>query len=233
MCTSAREDVPIRYGIVGGKDADSQPPRMLDRRRSSSEISADATKVKEYFISVSGRLRAQGITASRVIVTGPAASSIIEYCSDSDSSLIAMATHGWTGIGHENVGSVTEAVLDGAQTPVIVFRLLAEVAAGGDSAHISTLIVGLDDSLRAEGSLNLARLLARELSADMIVERSSGAALRFATPDAIAQAERRTTATLPGLSVDSQGLAEALRVSSGPGRQRLISWNWPASEVVR
>ncbi len=110
-----------------------------------------------------------------------------------------MATHGWTGIGHENVGSVTEAVLDGAQTPVIVFRLLAEVAAGGDSAHISTLIVGLDDSLRAEGSLNLARLLARELSADMIVERSSGAALRFATPDAIAQAGEEDHSYIAGI----------------------------------
>ena len=110
----ARKEVSIRYGVVGGKDAVPESERTIDRGRSPSEMTADAAKAREYLGNVAARLQAQGVKVSRAVVTGPAASSIIERCAESESSLIAMATHGWTGIGHENVGSVTEAVLDGA-----------------------------------------------------------------------------------------------------------------------
>ena len=194
-----RKGVPVRYGVVGGKDAESQPPQILDRRRTPSDMSADTTRVKGYLEAIAARLQAQGLKASHAIVAGTAAESIIEHCSDSDTSLIAMATHGWTGMGHEGLGSVTEAVLDGAQIPVLVVRPLSDVPVAGDLAHISTLIVGLNGSGRVESSLNLAGPLADQLGAKLIVERSSGAAFRFATPEAIAQAEEEHRSYIAGI----------------------------------
>lgn len=76
-----------------------------------------------YLEGVSETLRAAGL--ERVIATaieGNAAATIIDLAQITRDSLIAMSTHGRSGIGRWMLGSVAERVIQHSQSPVLVIR---------------------------------------------------------------------------------------------------------------
>lgn len=70
-------------------------------------------------------LTARGIQAeSRLVVDSSPAAGILRAAEELDVDLIAMATHGRAGIARMLLGSVTDKVLRGAHTPILVCRPL-------------------------------------------------------------------------------------------------------------
>jgi len=69
------------------------------------------------------QLNAEGIKAVWRIVEGDAARSIIEYEKSADIDLVAMASHGRTGLIRTILGSVTDTVLRDGGRPVLVIRV--------------------------------------------------------------------------------------------------------------
>jgi nucleotide-binding universal stress UspA family protein len=67
-------------------------------------------------------LRDRGIAVRSEVLLGQPAEEIIDYAKDQDADLIVMCTHGRSGLGRWIFGSVTEKVLRGAKTPVLVIR---------------------------------------------------------------------------------------------------------------
>jgi nucleotide-binding universal stress UspA family protein len=67
-------------------------------------------------------LRSQGVDAAWAVRHGRAADEILAAADESGADLIAMATHGRTGIGRLLFGSVAEAVLRRAPVPVFMIR---------------------------------------------------------------------------------------------------------------
>ncbi|MBI3988360.1 MAG: universal stress protein [candidate division NC10 bacterium] len=67
-------------------------------------------------------LQAEGFKVEEVVREGDAAEKIIEYAEESDAGLIAMATHGRSGLGRWLLGSVAEKVLRGSDVPVLLYR---------------------------------------------------------------------------------------------------------------
>jgi nucleotide-binding universal stress UspA family protein len=83
---------------------------------------ARKSEANDYLNSVVKALKEKGLNASGEVVLGSPADQIIEYAERSDIDLIAMATHGRSGIGRWVFGSVTDKVLHAGNFAVLVVR---------------------------------------------------------------------------------------------------------------
>ncbi len=86
----------------------------------------------EYLTGVEKRLREKGINARYTIRHGSdAAAEIVDYAETNDVDLIAMSTHGRSGVSRWVFGSVASKVLRGTNKPILLIRPQeAPVAAG-------------------------------------------------------------------------------------------------------
>jgi nucleotide-binding universal stress UspA family protein len=77
---------------------------------------------EEYLAPIAAALQAQGIDVSWQVRRGRAAEEILAAAGEGGVDLIAMATHGRTGLGRLLFGSVAETVLRRAPVPVFMIR---------------------------------------------------------------------------------------------------------------
>lgn len=75
-----------------------------------------------YLGRVADGLRAQGLNVSTTVRSGGVAEAIVEYADSNRIDLIAMCTHGRTGLGRWILGSVAERVLRARCTPLLLVR---------------------------------------------------------------------------------------------------------------
>jgi nucleotide-binding universal stress UspA family protein len=64
----------------------------------------------------------EGLECKRDVRIGAAAASIVEYAKENEMDIIVMGTHGRTGLTRLLMGSVAEAVVRGAECPVITVK---------------------------------------------------------------------------------------------------------------
>jgi nucleotide-binding universal stress UspA family protein len=76
-----------------------------------------------YLSTVAGRLEEQGLDVAAATAMGPVASCIVEYAEDKQVDLIAMCTHGRTGLTRWALGSVADRVLRAGGTPILLVRM--------------------------------------------------------------------------------------------------------------
>jgi nucleotide-binding universal stress UspA family protein len=88
-----------------------------------TEVREDVVKeATDYLSRVRDDLRARGLRVSTVVKEGRASEVIMEYAHTEGVDLIAMSTHGRTGLGRALFGSVAEEVLRGAGKPILLIR---------------------------------------------------------------------------------------------------------------
>jgi nucleotide-binding universal stress UspA family protein len=75
-----------------------------------------------YLDDVCTLLAAEGVTAAPVALAGRAGSSLLTYAAGSNASLIALTTHGRSGLRRVLMGSIAEEILRTAPCPVLVRR---------------------------------------------------------------------------------------------------------------
>ncbi len=75
-----------------------------------------------YLDRVSNRLAEQGVQVSTTVQMGAVAESIVDYAENHQIDLIAMCTHGRTGLGRWILGSVADRVLRAGCIPVLLVR---------------------------------------------------------------------------------------------------------------
>jgi len=85
------------------------------------EVKREGTAL-DYLGKMERGLQARGLSASSELRSGSAAEEIITFADDTDIDLIAMSTHGRSGIGRWVFGSVTDKVLHTGDTPVLTVR---------------------------------------------------------------------------------------------------------------
>lgn len=78
--------------------------------------------LKAYFENLAAGLKKKGIKATTVLTEGAPADMILDYAQLNGIDLIAMSTHGRSGINRWVFGSVTEKVLHSGDTAVLVVR---------------------------------------------------------------------------------------------------------------
>jgi nucleotide-binding universal stress UspA family protein len=79
-------------------------------------------KAETYLADVAGRLGHEGIRVHTAVRYGDAADEIIQHIEDNAVELVAMSTHGRTGLSHLVLGSVAEKVVRHAAVPVLLVR---------------------------------------------------------------------------------------------------------------
>jgi len=77
---------------------------------------------ENYLKSVAERLSGRGVKVIYEVATGDPADKIVEYAKDKGINLIAMSTHGRTGVARWVLGSVADKVLHGARIPILLVR---------------------------------------------------------------------------------------------------------------
>lgn len=96
------------------------------------------------------------------VVDGDVASAIVDTATGENIDLIAMSTHGYSGITHWVLGSVAEKVLSDAQCPVLIVR---------SEQPIRRVLIALDGSTLSELALAPALELAAALNAEATLLR--------------------------------------------------------------
>lgn len=88
--------------------------------KEAAERSMD--EAKAYLASKEGEMRGQGIDAKSVAESGPIVSVILDVAEREHADLIAMASHGRTGLSRVFYGSVAAGVLHKADRPLLLIR---------------------------------------------------------------------------------------------------------------
>ena len=89
------------------------------------------TDALEYLAPLAAELKRRGIRVRTQVRRGEPVEEIVDCAREVDADLIAMTTHGRSGLGRWLFGSVAEAVLREAEIPVFLMRMTeAQVEAG-------------------------------------------------------------------------------------------------------
>jgi nucleotide-binding universal stress UspA family protein len=134
------------------------------------------TLVEDGVRASTGYLRAIATTFPAGNVTcavekGRAEDAIIEKGEADSNLLIAMATHGRSGLNRFLLGSVAEKVLRGSANPLLLIRATEEAKAAGE-APLKSIVVPLDGSELAESVLTGVATMAKELDLEVVLFRA-------------------------------------------------------------
>jgi nucleotide-binding universal stress UspA family protein len=101
------------------------PPQVMEGSRQVivEDVPARLAEAREYLTRVAAELKAKGVRARVEARHGDPVTEIVAAARENDADLIAMTTHGRSGLGRVLFGSVAEAVLRRAEIPVFLMRL--------------------------------------------------------------------------------------------------------------
>lgn len=170
-----KERFRVFVPLDGSKEAESVLPALMPLFRTRpaevvllgvSEGGWEEEAARAYLAEVRRKLMLEGIPPVSRVEQGAPADTILEVAREERADLIAMATHGRSGLRRIFLGSVTEQVLRRTPLPMIVARPETRV---GDWKRI---VVSLDGSAAAESVMSEAGRLARALEAKLTLFRS-------------------------------------------------------------
>ena len=112
-----------------------------------------------------------GVAVRWSVAKGKAADVIIETAAADKATLIAMATHGRSGLNRFLLGSVAEKILCGASNPLLLVRATEGAQTEGE-APFTSIVVPLDGSEIAESVLPSVVELAQRLDCEIVLFRA-------------------------------------------------------------
>ena len=89
---------------------------------SPEQIAAYETKAKTYLNEKAKSLKEAGIDTECVVIVGNPGQTIVDYAEKNDIDLIAIATHGRSGIKRVIFGSVAEYVIKNSRLPILLIK---------------------------------------------------------------------------------------------------------------
>jgi len=119
------------------------------------------TGAKLYLEKISARLQKSGLRIENAVLEGLVAESITEYALSQGVKLIILSSHGRSGLSQWGISSVTQKIIFGAPTSVLIIRAQQPAASESIERQYSRMMVPLDGSRRAENVLPMVTLLAR------------------------------------------------------------------------
>ncbi len=146
----------------------------LDSRGAMVHRDSEAPPVtlQEYLGDIEARLAGAGIgSADHAIVTGVPWTGIVDYAESHAYDLIAMATHGRSGLGRWRAGSTTDRVLHSTELPMLLLRPSGPDGPESGPTELRRAIVPLDGSPLSETSLPTAGALAGKLGLEVALLR--------------------------------------------------------------
>jgi len=193
-------------------------------------LMADAllSAARDYLVQTQEHLRDQGVRARSIVRVGTPAAVILDVAGEERATMIALATHGETGLKRLLAGSVAEAVLKRSPVPVLVIRpfwsyeLLPGRTDGEELRPMRNLLLPMDNTDDAGLLLPPVTELARLFEARVVllhVMKTNG---------------HKPSDPLPGRAEEEAQLARlASRLEDGKVEaQTLIAKGDPAHEIL-
>ncbi|MFC2006866.1 universal stress protein [Chloroflexota bacterium] len=122
LCPSLKVEVVLvrvisdLYHYVAGATEVTPVPYM------DAELKPMKESAASYLSRIGEGLESKGATVKIMVTTGSAAEEIIRIANEINAGLIAMSTHGRTGIARWVLGSVVDRVIRATNVPVLVVR---------------------------------------------------------------------------------------------------------------
>lgn len=115
---------PLDMAMVLLRVLEPVPPMPIEGTRhvTLQDVEARRREAEEYLTPIAAGLRARGVDVTFQVRQGRPDEEILAVARERGADLIAMATHGRTGLGRLLFGSVAEAVLRHATVPVFLIR---------------------------------------------------------------------------------------------------------------
>ena len=177
----AEQVLPYVRTLASGLKIPVELMGVVDMAQFDSHIAAEKGRYLDTLIEDSVRCSREYLTGvaqtfsgakvSFAVENGGAAEVIIAKAGADKETLIAMATHGRSGINRWLLGSVAEKVLRGSANPLLLVRAKAETKAAG-AATLKSIVVPLDGSELAEGVLPAVLEIAKKLNMEIVLFRA-------------------------------------------------------------
>ena len=140
-----------------------------DKRDVESLIAHTCRSSAAFLERISGTF--PGVSVTCTVEKGRPGEVVIDKAATDTGTLIAMATHGRSGIDRWLLGSVAEKVLRGTKNPLLLVRAAAAGQSDGE-AILERVIVPLDGSPLAEKALPHAMVLAKTMDLEVMLLRA-------------------------------------------------------------
>ena len=178
---TAERVLPFARVLAGTLKIPIELLEVVDVSAVSAHIAADKARYLDALIEEGERASREhlkevavefpGIKVSCTVERGNPAEVIIERSAADKGTLIAMATHGRSGVTRWMMGSVAEKVLRGSESPMFLIRADEDAKADG-GAMIKSIVVPLDCSELAESVLPTVVEIAKSLDLDVVLCRA-------------------------------------------------------------
>ncbi|HEX9839299.1 MAG TPA: universal stress protein [Anaerolineales bacterium] len=126
-------------------------------------------KAEEYLHDIATKLRHNNLKVEDVIMEGPPAECVIDFANNNDVDLIALSSHGSSGLSGWNVSSVVQKIILRSSKALLLIRAYMSSGTDLEEVRYNRLFVGLDFSTRAEYILPVAVNLAEFHKAELIL----------------------------------------------------------------
>ena len=122
-----------------------------------------------YLDQVADRLQKSGLSVEHTIIEGNPAEGVIEFARNNKVDLIALSTHGRSGLSGWNVSSVVHKILMRSHKSTLLVRAYQSTTSSSVEIRYKRLFIGLDCSPRAEYILPVAMNLAQYYNSELIL----------------------------------------------------------------
>jgi nucleotide-binding universal stress UspA family protein len=126
-------------------------------------------KSEKYLEQIAERLEKSGLKVDQAILEGNPAESVIEFARNNDVDLIALSTHGNSGLSGWNISGVVQKIMLRSHKSTLLVRAYQSLSADASGVHYKRLFVGLDHSTRAEYALPVAMRLAQYYKSQLML----------------------------------------------------------------
>jgi nucleotide-binding universal stress UspA family protein len=171
------------------------PPSMA--RIDTAKLEAAELKAAEgYLEGTAERLRSQGIRAKTKVVHGPTADAVLDAAHAEKGTMVALATHGRTGLSRWMLGSVAEKIVRASDLPVLLLHSFrpdekgGPVPVGDGLTPFRRIIVPMDGSKNAEAVLAAVEPFAKLFESELLIVSVAPAGEPEAGPELEATAAR-------------------------------------------
>jgi nucleotide-binding universal stress UspA family protein len=113
---------PLDMEVILLRVVEPIPPPAMEAYVDAETVGLRTADAEEYLAAIAAELRNKAVRVERRLRWGHVADQIAATARDEEADLIAMSTHGRSGLGRLVFGSVAQAVLRQAEVPVFVMR---------------------------------------------------------------------------------------------------------------
>lgn len=132
-------------------------------------------EAEEYLNNIAIKLRYNKLKVKHVIMEGSPSECVIDFANDNDVDLIALSSHGRSGLSKWNVSSVVQKIILRSLKSTLLIRAYLSSYTNLEEIRYKRLFVGLDFSTRAEYilpvAINLSQFHKSELILGMVIPK--------------------------------------------------------------